>query len=64
MAVTRRDTLKMVDFGNSGMKVTECCIGTMTWGSFNGKEEEAFAPFLPGCLGEGLRPLLLLRFGI
>ena len=41
--VVRRDALKKVPFGNSGMMVTECCLGTMTWGSFNGEREEAFA---------------------
>ena len=41
--VVRRDALKKVRFGNSDMHVTQCCIGSMTWGSFNGKEEEAFA---------------------
>jgi len=42
-SVVRRDTLKKVQFGKSTMLVTEACIGTMTWGSFNGEEEEAFA---------------------
>lgn len=40
--VTRRDALRKVKFGNSDMVVTECCIGTMTWGSFNDKPEQAF----------------------
>jgi len=40
-AVARRDALPKVKFGNSDMMVTEVCGGTMTWGSFNGKEEEA-----------------------
>jgi aryl-alcohol dehydrogenase-like predicted oxidoreductase len=43
MSVIRKTELTKVRFGRSDMMVTECCIGTMTWGSFNGKEEEAFA---------------------
>lgn len=43
MSVVRRDELKKVTFGRTGWQVTEVCAGTMTWGSFNGKEEEAFA---------------------
>lgn len=39
----RAAALKKVPFGNSGMMVTEVCGGTMTWGSFNGEEEEAYA---------------------
>ena len=39
--VTRRDSLRKVPFGRTGWEVTEVCGGTMTWGSFNGKEEEA-----------------------
>lgn len=41
--VKRLDALKKVKFGNSDMMVTECCIGTMTWGSFNAEEPLAHA---------------------
>ena len=41
--VVRHDALRKVKFGTTDMMVTECCIGTMTWGSFNGQEEEAYA---------------------
>ena len=41
--VVRRSELKKVKFGRSDMIVTEVCIGTMTWGSFNDKEEQASA---------------------
>jgi aryl-alcohol dehydrogenase-like predicted oxidoreductase len=41
--VVRRDALKKVPFGRTGWQVTEVCAGSMTWGSFNGKEEEAFS---------------------
>ena len=41
--VVRRDALKKVPFGRTGWQVTEVCAGSMTWGSFNGKEEEALA---------------------
>lgn len=41
--VVRRDALKKVTFGRTGWQVTEVCAGTMTWGSFNATEEEAFA---------------------
>uniref|UniRef100_A0A7S0RQD5 NADP-dependent oxidoreductase domain-containing protein n=1 Tax=Pyramimonas obovata TaxID=1411642 RepID=A0A7S0RQD5_9CHLO len=41
MSVTRGD-MKYVKFGNSDMMVSECCAGTMTWGSFNDKEEQAW----------------------
>ena len=41
--VIRHDKLKKVKFGNSDMMVTQVCAGTMTWGSFNGKEEQAYA---------------------
>ena len=34
---------RQVPFGNSGMLVTEVCVGTMTWGSFNAQEAEAHA---------------------
>lgn len=40
--VVRRETLRKVAFGTSGMMVTECCLGTMTWGSFNAEEEQAY----------------------
>ena len=43
MSVVRREALKKVTFGRTGWQVTEVCAGTMTWGSFNAKEEEAFA---------------------
>ena len=41
--VPRRDALRKVKFGTTDMMVTEVCGGTMTWGSFNDKEEEAHA---------------------
>ena len=41
--VIERQGLKYVQFGRSSLKVSELCIGTMTWGSFNGEETEAFA---------------------
>ena len=41
--VTRLPELRKVPFGNSGMLVTEVCVGTMTWGSFNAQEAEAHA---------------------
>jgi len=33
--------LEKAKFGNSDMLTTRVCAGTMNWGSFNGKEEEA-----------------------
>lgn len=39
--VPRRSELRKVKFGNTDMMVTEVCGGTMTWGSFNDKEEMA-----------------------
>jgi len=42
-SVTRRDALKKVKFGRTDMMVTQACLGTMTWGSFNANEEEAVA---------------------
>lgn len=39
----KRGDLKYVKFGNTDMMVSEVCAGTMTWGSFNDKEEQAFA---------------------
>ena len=42
MSVVRNADLKKVKFGNSDMMVTEACVGTMTWGSFNDKEEQAY----------------------
>jgi|AntAceMinimDraft_5_1070358.scaffolds.fasta_scaffold20216_2 hypothetical protein len=41
--VPRRSELKRVKFGTTDMMVTEVCAGTMTWGSFNDKEEMAVA---------------------
>jgi len=41
--VTRTDSIKKVKFGTSDMMVSELCIGTMTWGSFTDREEDAFA---------------------
>jgi len=41
--VTKRDSIKKVKFGTSDMMVSELCIGTMTWGSFVGCEEDVFA---------------------
>mmetsp|Transcript_81846 Transcript_81846/g.228013 ORF Transcript_81846/g.228013 Transcript_81846/m.228013 type:complete len:398 (-) Transcript_81846:86-1279(-) len=38
-----RGEMKYVKFGNSDMTVSECCLGTMTWGSFNDREEQAYA---------------------
>jgi len=52
--VVRRETLKKVPFGNSGMMVTEACLGTMTWGSFNAKEEEAAAQLDRAVLDHGV----------
>eukprot|EP00227_Mantoniella_beaufortii_P005314 CAMPEP_0197613832 /NCGR_PEP_ID=MMETSP1326-20131121/59216_1 /TAXON_ID=1155430 /ORGANISM="Genus nov. species nov., Strain RCC2288" /LENGTH=412 /DNA_ID=CAMNT_0043182697 /DNA_START=50 /DNA_END=1288 /DNA_ORIENTATION=- len=40
--VPRRAALKLVKFGTTDMMVTQVCGGTMTWGSFNDKEEDAF----------------------
>ena len=42
MSVIRHESLKKVPFGRTGWQVTEVCAGTMTWGSFNAKEEEAW----------------------
>ncbi|KAL1510349.1 hypothetical protein AB1Y20_006665 [Prymnesium parvum] len=53
-SVTRREILRKVPFGRSGMMVTECCLGSMTWGSFNGKEEEAFAQLDRAILEHGV----------
>jgi len=39
----KRGELKKVKFGNTDMVVTEVCAGTMTWGSFVDKEEDAYA---------------------
>jgi len=41
--VVIHDALRKIKFGNSDMEVTECCIGTMTWGSFNAEPDQAFA---------------------
>jgi len=41
--VTRSDSIKKLQFGTSDMMVSELCIGTMTWGSFVDREENAFA---------------------
>jgi len=41
--VVRKAALNKIKFGNSNMMVTEFCIGTMTWGSFNDAPEQAFA---------------------
>eukprot|EP00854_Cymbomonas_tetramitiformis_P005171 gene5171-6288_t len=38
----KRGALKYVKFGSSDMMVSEVCAGTMTWGSFNDREEQAF----------------------
>ena len=40
--VVRHDELKKVPFGRTGWQVTEVCGGTMTWGSFNSEESEAW----------------------
>jgi len=40
--IVRNSTLKKVKFGTTDMMVTEVCGGTMTWGSFNGDEKEAY----------------------
>ena len=42
-AIQRLDSIQKIRFGNSDMMVSECCIGTMTWGSFNAAPEEAYA---------------------
>ena len=34
--------MKYVKFGNTDMMVSECCAGTITWGSFNDKEDQAW----------------------
>ena len=39
----RTETLAKAKFGRSDMMVTRACIGSMTWGSFNGESSEAFA---------------------
>jgi aryl-alcohol dehydrogenase-like predicted oxidoreductase len=41
--VERTSELAKVKFGNTAMMVTEVCAGTMTWGSFNDKPEQAYA---------------------
>eukprot|EP00635_Sarcinochrysidales_sp_CCMP3193_P009490 CAMPEP_0118915454 /NCGR_PEP_ID=MMETSP1166-20130328/15621_1 /TAXON_ID=1104430 /ORGANISM="Chrysoreinhardia sp, Strain CCMP3193" /LENGTH=393 /DNA_ID=CAMNT_0006855151 /DNA_START=18 /DNA_END=1199 /DNA_ORIENTATION=+ len=41
--VVEKKGFKYVQFGRSELKVSELCVGSMTWGSFNGDEEEAFA---------------------
>ena len=41
--LARRDALRKVKYGRSDMVVSELCAGSMTWGSFNGSEEEAHA---------------------
>merc|ERR1711871_647965 len=41
--VERLTELPKVKFGRSDMLVTTACAGTMTWGSFNANEEQAFA---------------------
>lgn len=41
--VKRNSKLKYVQFGNSDLKVSECIIGSMTWGSWIKEEEEAYA---------------------
>ena len=41
--LARRDALRRVKYGRSDMVVSELCAGSMTWGSFNGSEEEAHA---------------------
>ena len=33
-AVTRRSKMRYVQFGTTDMLVSECCAGTMMWGSF------------------------------
>ena len=43
LAVGRRDSLRYVKFGSSDMKVSELCVGTMTWGSFIKDEKAAWA---------------------
>ena len=40
--VKRHESLTYVPFGRTGWKVSEVCGGTMTWGSFNDKEEMAW----------------------
>lgn len=36
------DALRRIKLGSSDLEVTEVCGGTMTWGSFNDEESEAF----------------------
>jgi len=38
-----KTALKYVTFGRSELKVSELCIGTMTWGSFNEDEKDVHA---------------------
>mmetsp|Transcript_7009 Transcript_7009/g.8004 ORF Transcript_7009/g.8004 Transcript_7009/m.8004 type:complete len:411 (-) Transcript_7009:347-1579(-) len=40
--IKRSSELKKVKFGNSDMMVTECCVGSMMWGSFNGEEQMSY----------------------
>ena len=54
--LARRDARK-VKYGRSDMVVSELCAGSMTWGSFNGSEEEAHAQRL----FRGARRQLLIR---
>lgn len=41
--VTRNKELKKVAFGKSNLMVSECIVGSMTWGSFIKDKNEAFA---------------------
>ena len=40
--VKRHESISYVPFGRTGWEVSEVCGGTMTWGSFNDKEEMAW----------------------
>lgn len=41
-AVKRRQSIRRVKFGTTDLVVSELCAGTMTWGSFNAEEKEAW----------------------
>jgi len=41
-SITVADSLSYVTFGRTEWQVSEVCAGTMTWGSFNDKEEMAW----------------------
>ena len=41
--IVRLDAMEYVLYGRSNMRVSEACVGTMTWGSFVSDESEAHA---------------------